>query len=62
MEVIEVGVHHKVRVHSCDDIISSDRANLVSPNCGALRLIRAIPCWVLGITLWVFHAALGRRY
>ena len=28
VEVIEVGVHRKVRVHSCDDIISSDRATL----------------------------------
>ena len=46
----EVGVHRKVRVHSCncDDILSSDCANLVSP-------LRAIPCWVLGITLWVLR-------
>ena len=57
MEVIEVGVHRKVRVHSCDDIISSDRANLVSPNCGALRhSVLGIRYYALGI------AALGRRY
>ena len=48
---VEVGVHRKVRVHSCDDIISSDLSER-EPNCGALR---AIPCWVLGITLWVLR-------
>ena len=52
VEVIEVGVHRKVRVHSCDDIISSDRANFVSP----MAQLRGIA--TLGLfctTLWVLR-------